>query len=214
MPRPCCRPHWYLKRPGNRAKREAARRSRHSVLGGLSFDDNVRMGYLRSVKCTLTDLALLLVLSPIALGQTLNRVPDCQTLKYMRHKVSCLCGSVQVCSGDICGRPTDYELDDEITVELRSKSGTTLDTQKAVVVTRQEQGTTQSGANISFKLMERRFKFEDEPEGEYLLAFILHKSGVPQPALIFPTKYSHKEINLGNTAYMLEPTCPRSSDRR
>ncbi len=166
-------------------------------------------GYLGSVNYTLTYLFLSLVLSPLALGQTLNGRSDCSTLKYKLHKVSCLCGTVDICSGDICLRPVDFELDDDITVELRRKDGTTVDTQKAVVVKSQQQGTTQSGAKTSFKLTERRFRFEGKPDGEYRLAFILYKRGVPQPALIFPTKYSHKATKLGNSVYMLEPICPR-----
>lgn len=76
----------------------------------------------------------LLVLSSVAVCQTSNRTSDCSTLKSARrHKVSCLCGSVEICSGDICGSPSVYELDDDITVELRDKSGVTLDTKKAVI---------------------------------------------------------------------------------
>ena len=80
-----------------------------------------------------TLMALLLALCPVATCQPPNRPPDCSTLTYFRHKVSCLCGIVEVCAGDICGGPSVYELDDDITVELRNKKGTTLDTQKAVV---------------------------------------------------------------------------------
>src|SRR6267378_2196438 len=87
------------------------------------------------VNRTLTLTALLLLLSPIVVCQTLSHASNCLTLKYVRHKVSCLCGTVQVCSGDICGLPSDYELDDDIAVELRDKGGTTLDTQKVVVGT-------------------------------------------------------------------------------
>jgi hypothetical protein len=119
-------------------------------------------------------------------------------------------GSVDVCSGDICGPPAVYELDDHITVELRSKTGTTLDTQKAVDTTREARGTTASGAPTAIKLTERRFSFEGKPDGEYLLAFILHRGSVSQPAPIFPTKYSHKQNKWSSdTSYMLEPICPR-----
>ena len=48
----------------------------------------------------------------------LRSVPQFRLLKYKRHKVSCLCGTVQVCSGDICGRTSDYGLDDDILVQL------------------------------------------------------------------------------------------------
>ena len=155
------------------------------------------------------EIALLLFLFPVAFCQTSNGASDGSTLKSIRyrHKVSCLCGKVEICSGDICTlRPSVYELDDDITVELRDKSGTILDTQKAAVETTEGQGTTQDGALASIKLTERRFYFEGKQDGDYLLAFILHKNGIPQPALIFPTKYSHKLNKPANAVYMLEPT--------
>lgn len=158
---------------------------------------------------TLTHIALLLLLSPIAVCQTSYRASDCTTLKYIRHKVSCLCGTVKICSGDICGRPSDYDLDDDITVELRDKKGTTLDTQKVVFEISEKQGTTQDGTRISFKQAERRFSFEGKRDGDYLLAFILHKNGVEQPAVIFPTNYSRKRGRMSNAVYMVEPDCPR-----
>ena len=161
------------------------------------------------MNCTPTQIVLLLLLSPIAVCQTSHSASDCSTLKYLRHKVSCLCGTVQICSGDICGRPSDYDLDDNITVELRNKRGTTLDTQKVVVEMIEEQGTTQDGRRTSFKQAVRRFSFEGKRDGEYLLAFILHKNGIAQPAVIFPTNYSHKRNKPCNSVYMVEPICPR-----
>jgi hypothetical protein len=161
------------------------------------------------VNRTLTLAALLLLLSPIVVRQTPSDASNCSTLKYLRHKVSCLCGIVQVCSGDICGRPSDYELDDDIAVELRDKSGTTLDTQKVVVEIREKQGTTQEGTKTSYRQIERRFCFEGKRDGDYLLAFVLHKNGVPQPAAIFPTNYSHKRSKPCDSVYMVEPLCPR-----
>jgi hypothetical protein len=161
------------------------------------------------VNRTLTLTALLLLLTPVIVCQTQSHVSDCSTLKYLRHKVSCLCGNVQVCSGDICGRPSDYELDEDIVVELRDKSGTPLDTQKVVVETREMQGTTQDGTRTSYKQTERRFCFASKRDGDYLLAFVLHKKGVPQPAVIFPTNYSHKLSKPCDSVYMVEPLCPR-----
>lgn len=105
--------------------------------------------------------------------------------------------------------PSDWELDDAIAVELRDKSGTTLDTQKVLVETSEEQGTTQDGTKISFKLTQRRFSFRDKRDGDYLLALIVYKDGVPQPAVIFPMNYSHKRSKPGNPVYMVEPSCPR-----
>lgn len=93
---------------------------------------------MAAVNRTLTLAALLLFLTSVVVCQTQSHASDCSTLKYLRHKASCLCGTVQICSGDICGRPSDYELDDDIAVELRDKSGTTLDTQKVVVETREK----------------------------------------------------------------------------
>ncbi len=154
-------------------------------------------------------LAALFLLSSIAVCQTPSHASYCSTLKYLRHKVSCLCGTVQVCSGDICGRPSDYDLDDDITIELRQKGGTILDSKKVVVETSEKQGTTQDGTMTSYKETGRRFCFEGKHDGDYLLAFVLHKNGVPQPAVIFPTNYSHKRSKACDSVYMVEPICPR-----
>jgi hypothetical protein len=77
-----------------------------------------------------------------------------------------------------CLRPSDYGLDDDIGVELRDKTGTTLDAQKVVVKTRDKQGTTQDETKTSYKQTERRFCFEGIRDGDYLLAFVFHKNGV------------------------------------
>jgi len=151
----------------------------------------------------------MLILPQVVLCQPQSHASDCSTLKYLRHKVSCLCGTVQVCSGDICGRPSDYELDDDIAVELRDKSGMTLDTQKVKVETSEKQGTTQDGTKASYRQTERRFCFQSKRDGDYLLAFVLHKKGVSQPAVIFPTNYSHKRGKPCDSVYMVEPLCPR-----
>jgi hypothetical protein len=166
------------------------------------------------VNRTLTLAAVLLFLNPIAVCQTPSHASDCSTLKYLRHEVSCLCGTVQVCSGDICLRPSDFDLDDDITVELREKSGTILDSEKVVVETCEKQGTTQDGTKTSYKETERRFCFEGKRDGDYLLAFVLHKNGVPQPAVIFPTNYSRKRSKACDSVYMVDalgqsrPTVP------
>ena len=158
---------------------------------------------------TLTLTALLVVLTPFSIGQGPSNTSDCSTLKYLRHKVSCLCGTVQICSGDICGRPSTFELDDDIDVELRDKHGTILESRKVVPETREEQGTTQDGTKTSHKVTERRFCFEGKRDGDYLLAFVLHKKGAAQPAVIFPTIYSHKRNKPCDSIYMVEPSCPR-----
>jgi hypothetical protein len=112
--------------------------------------------------------------------------------------------------GDICGRPSDYDFDDNITVELHDKAGTTiLDTKKVIVETREKQGTTQVGTKVSYRTTERPFCFEGKSDGDYLLAFVLYKNSVPQPAVKFPTNYSRKRGKPCNSAYMVEPICPR-----
>jgi hypothetical protein len=161
------------------------------------------------VNRTLSLTMLLLFLGPVAVCQTPAPASDCSTLKYLRHKVSCLCGTVQVCSGDICGGPSVYDLDDDIAVELRDKKGATLDTRKVVAETHEKQGTAQDGTKTSYKQTERRFCFEGKRDGEYLLAFVLHKNGVPRPAVIFPTSYSHKRSKPCDSVYMVEPICPK-----
>jgi hypothetical protein len=161
------------------------------------------------VNRTLTLTTLLLFLGPIVVCQTPSHVSNCSSLKYLRHRVSCLCGTVQVCSGDICLRPSDYNLDDDIGVELRDKTGTTLDRQKVVVETRDKQGMTQDETKTSYRQTERRFCFEGKRDGDYLLAFVFHKNGVRQPAVVFPTNYSHKRGEPCASVYMVEPICPK-----
>jgi len=153
--------------------------------------------------------ALLFMLNAPAISQNPYHGSDCSTLKYARHKVSCLCGTVQVCSGDLCGRPSDYGLDEDITVQLRSKTGATiLDSKKAVVETRDRECTTQVGTKVSCPTTERTFCFDGKRDGDYELAFVLSKNGVPQPAIKFPTNYSHKRHKSCNSIYMVEPSCP------
>jgi hypothetical protein len=119
--------------------------------------DRIRRKVL-TVKRSLTVASLLLVLNPFSVCQTPHSGSDCSTLKYLRHKVSRLCGRVDVCSGDICGSPSDYGLDDDITVELRDKAGTTIiDSKKVIVETREEEGTTQIGTKISYKKQSTSF---------------------------------------------------------
>jgi hypothetical protein len=154
--------------------------------------------------------SLLFVLNVFLICQTPKSGSDCSTLKYLGHKASCLCGAVDICSGDICGRPSSYSLDDDITVELRDKSGRTiLDSQKVIVETHEKEGTTQAGTKTSYKETERTFCFNGKGNGDYLLAFILYKDGVPQPAVTFPTNYSSKRRKTCNPIYMLPPVCPK-----
>src|SRR5262249_33058072 len=103
------------------------------------------------------------------------------------------------------GRPSDYDLDDDITAELRDKSGATLDGKKVALETSEKEGTTQDGQKTSYKETERRFCFDGRRDGKYLLAFVLHKNGVAQPAAIFPTNYSRKRNKPCDSVYMVEP---------
>jgi hypothetical protein len=165
---------------------------------------------LLTVNRSLTITLLLLVLSPFLVCQAQSNGSDCSTLKYRRHKVSCLCGTVQVCSGDLCGSPSTYDLDDGIAVELRDKAGiTVIDSKKVILETREEKGTTQDGTKISYKTTDRRFCFAGKQDGDYVLAFVLYKNGVPQPAVRFPTNYSSKRHKPCDSFYMVERSCPK-----
>jgi len=167
-------------------------------------------GKVLTMNGALITTTLLSLLSPFVVCQNASPASDCSTLKYSRHKVSCLCGKVQVCSGDLCGAPLDYNLDDDIRVELRDKAGTTvLDFKKAVVEAGERECTTAVGIKFSCDTSERTFCFEGKRDGDYQLAFVLFKNGVPQPAVKFPTNYSRKRSKRCNSVYMVEPSCPR-----
>lgn len=105
----------------------------------LQWTEVPNMRKLVPVNRSQTIIGVMLLLTSAAVCQTAPDASDCSTLKYLRHKVSCLCGTVQVCSGDLCGRPSDYDLDDDITVELRERSGTILDSKKVAIETREIQ---------------------------------------------------------------------------
>ena len=163
-----------------------------------------------AVDSSLNVAVLLFFFCPLVVCQTAPKPPDCTTLKYLRHKVACLCGTVRVCSGDICGRPSNYDLDDDIKVELRDRAGaTTLDARTVGIETRERMCTTQAGTRVSCNTTERTFCFEGKRDGKYQLAFILFKNGTPQPAVRFPTNYSRNSGKSCNPVYMVEPSCPR-----
>jgi hypothetical protein len=163
------------------------------------------------VNASVTTLALVFILSRFIVCQTVTPSNACSTLKYSLHKVSCLCGEVNICSGDVCGRPSDYNLDEDIRVELRDKVGTTiLDWKKAVVETRERQCTKGFGTKrFPCNTEARTFCFEGKRDGNYQLAFILHKSGVAQPAVIFPTRYRRNRQKACDSVYLVEPVCPK-----
>jgi hypothetical protein len=154
-----------------------------------------------------TPLAIgtLFLFSSLALGQAATESLNHSTLKHPRHKVSCLCGVVQICSGDICLTPESFDLDDDITVELRDKSGVTiLDSKKVVMETRAIKGTMQDGIKTTSTTRERRFCFENKPDGNYFFAFVLYKNGAPQPAERFPVNYVSRRRKRCDSVYVLD----------
>jgi hypothetical protein len=163
------------------------------------------------VNRSLGAVAMLLLLNAQGVCQNVRKGSDCTTLKSSPHKRYCLCGAIQICSGDIRSSPLTYGLDDKITVELRNKAGKTIiDSQQATFQTREKQGTTQDNTPISYEESEYRFSFEGKPDGKYVLAFVLYKNGAAQPAVIFPPNYSKKnsKTTTSNSIYMVEPQCP------
>jgi hypothetical protein len=158
-----------------------------------------------TVHPSLTVTAMLFLLSTVGVCQTSSHDANRSILKHPQHKVSCLCGTVEICSGDICGRPQTYELDDDIAVELEDKAGAILDSKKVTAETIEKECTRQDGTKVSCKTTERRFCFEGKPDGDYLLTFILYKNGTAQPAAKFPTSYSRKRHKPCDSVYMVEP---------
>jgi hypothetical protein len=137
-------------------------------------------------------VSLLMATSILAEPQeSAKQQPDCQTLKYGRHKVSCLCGEVSVCAGDICAGPAVYGLDDDIDVLLRDKLANTLQSEK-----------------LSYET-QRKFCFDGQREGEYQIVVVLHKRGVAQPAVVFPTSFKKTRNTPCPSIYMVEPICPK-----
>jgi hypothetical protein len=139
---------------------------------------------------TLLLMSLLIAPSVVAVSQEKRQTADCHTLKYSRHKVSCLCGKASVCAGDLCGGPSVYGLDDEIDVLLRDKHANPLQSQK-----------------LSYKA-DRKFCFEGRLDGEYQMAFVLHEGGIAQPAVVFPTSLKKARNKPCDSIYMVEPYCP------
>lgn len=143
------------------------------------------------VKTRQLTILLLTVVSICAVSQEASTQKDCATLKYRRHKVSCLCGEISVCSGDICGRPSTYDLDNDIDVVLRDKHHTVL-----------------ASKRLSYETG-RKFCFEGRHDGDYQIAIVLYKKEVPQPAVVFPTDYKQTRTKACDATYMVEPACPR-----
>jgi hypothetical protein len=141
-----------------------------------------------SMKSVLSSVFLLLSVSVMA-QQTIG-VADCSTLKYMRHRRASLCGNTSVCSGDLCGRPSTYDFDENFDVVLRDHQGKELDIKHL------------SHENPTFC-------FDGRDDGDYQLAFVLYKNGVREPARVFPTRYKHKAEAPNDVVYMIEVTCSK-----
>jgi hypothetical protein len=107
------------------------------------------------------------------------------------HKTPCLCGKIQVTSGDIGVDPAQMGLDETVEVELRDKNGKPLESKR-----------------LPYK-SEVQFCFSGRPKGRYDLAFVLFESGKPQPAVVFPQKYTAKSDQECNAIYLVPVVCPK-----
>ena len=134
--------------------------------------------------------SVFLVLCLPAMAQQTSKVADCSTLKYTRHRSAWLCGKANVCAGDICGRPSDYGFDDDFDVVLRDSQGRELETK-----------------SLSH---EETFCFDGRRNGDYQIAFVLHKNGLPEAARVFPTRYKQNSEKPNDKFYMVEVTCPKA----
>src|ERR1039457_791950 len=106
------------------------------------------------VKNTLAFIAIWSSFNAVAMGQALT-AKDCSTLRYLRHKSSCLCGKVSVCSGDVCLRPSQFGLDNDFEVLLRDNQGNVLDSKK-----------------LSYQAEQSSFCFDNQRDGKYEIAFV------------------------------------------
>jgi hypothetical protein len=140
---------------------------------------------------TFVATVLLLVSSFPAFGQQ-PAGSDCTTLKYQKRTSAWLCGQTEICAGDICGRPSTYDFDEQFDVVLRNKQGKNLASKK-----------------LSYE--QRKFCFDGYSDGDYELAFILYQKGVSQPARVFPARYKRNANKPNDKVYMVEVTCPPSS---
>jgi hypothetical protein len=145
----------------------------------------------KNLVTTLHASALLVLCLPGAAQQT-NSVGDCSTLKYKPHRSASLCGKATVCAGDICGGPSVYGFDKDFEVVLRDSRGKELETK-------------------SLSREDDTFCFSGRSDGNYQLAFVLHKNNVPEAARVFPTRYKHNSDKPNDAMYMVEVTCPKAS---
>lgn len=131
----------------------------------------------------------LLVLCVSAMAQQTSTIADCSTLKYQRHRRGSLCGKAIVCSGDICGRPSMYDFDDNFDVVLRDHQRKELETK-----------------SLSYE--KSTFCFDGRRSGDYQLAFVLYKNHVPEAARVFPIRYKPNSEKPNNVIYMIAAWCP------
>jgi hypothetical protein len=101
-----------------------------------------------------------------------------------------LCGKANVCAGDICGGPSIYDFDEHFDAVLRDNQGKELETK-------------------SLSHEKTTFCFDGRGNGDYQLAFVLYKNGVPEPARVFPTSYKHNAAKPNDMFYLIEATCPK-----
>ncbi len=97
-----------------------------------------------------------------------------------------------VCAGDVCLRPSQYDLDNDFDVLLRDNHGNVLDSRK-----------------LSYKAEQPSFCFENQRDGKYEIAFVLYEKGVSQPAVVFPTDYKHNSKEACDPTFMVESVCPK-----
>jgi hypothetical protein len=142
------------------------------------------------MKTTQLLILLLAAMGICAPAQESPEPVDCST-RHLKHKVSCLCGEVAVCSGDICVGPSVFDLDDNLDAVLRDEHGRILD------------------SRTLFYKTQRKFCFEGRRDGGYQIAFVLYKKGAPRPAVVFPTNYKQKRTKRCDAIYMVEPDCPK-----
>jgi hypothetical protein len=87
--------------------------------------------------------------------------------------------------------PSIHGLDDDIDVMVRDRHANTLYSKKLCYET------------------QRQFCLEGQRDGEYQIVFVLHKRGVAQPTVVFPTDFKKTRNKLCDSIYMVEPNCPK-----
>jgi hypothetical protein len=73
---------------------------------------------------------------------------------------------------------------------------------------RDNQGKELETKSLSYQ--KPTFCFDGRGNGDYQLAFVLYKNGIPEAARVFPTHYKHNADKSNDRFYMIEATCPRA----